>query len=133
MDAIILAIGTNDFSASSHNTPSAKEFKKGYKELIATVRRMNPGKAIICTEPIPESCGSITRDWIRKVVAEANAKGDKQVYFIPINEKGSLLEESDYTDGTTHPTKNGDTKIANYLKDKVAGILGWKLEYTGDR
>ena len=46
------------------------------------------------------------------------------------------MEESDYIGDNTHPTKAGSGKIADYLKDKVAGILGWDsgtLEMEKDR
>ena len=36
-----------------------------------------------------------------------------------------LLEAKDYAGDNTHPLKNGSKKIALYLKDKVAEILGW--------
>ena len=135
VDAIILAIGTNDFS-DKERKPTPSEFKEGYKRLVAVVREMNPGKPIICTEPIPSVIGSDARKWIQQVVREENQKGDRDIYFIPINERGALLEVDDYVGDNTHPTKAGSRKIADYLKDKVAGILGWDsgtLEMKKDR
>ena len=41
------------------------------------------------------------------------------------NEEKPLLEAQDYAGDNTHPLKNGSKKIALYLKDKVAEILGW--------
>ena len=58
-------------------------------------------------------------------VENLKAKGDKNLYYITINENGPLLAESDYAKDSTHPLKSGATKIANYLKDKVAAIMGW--------
>ncbi|MBQ7515684.1 MAG: hypothetical protein IJS96_05325 [Schwartzia sp.] len=125
VDAIVVALGTNDLS-DKNCQPFARPFINGYKELLATIRRMNPGKPIICTEPVPEHCGVIARDWIRRAVEERLADGDEKIWFIPLNENGSLLEPADYADGNTHPTKKGSTKIAKYLRDKeVARLLGW--------
>lgn len=47
------------------------------------------------------------------------------VFYIAINEGRPLLEPSDYAGDNTHPLKSGAKKIALFLKDKVAGILGW--------
>ena len=125
VDATIVSIGTNDFLSGSV-PPSEMEFKEAYKKIIDVVRRKNPGKAIICMEPVPEWVGAEVRDWIRQVVGNARLLGDRKVYFVPLHEDGPLLEESDYIDGKTHPTKEGSRKIADYLKDKVAAILGWQ-------
>ena len=56
---------------------------------------------------------------------ECKALGDNNLFFIPLNEEKPLLEAQDYAGDNTHPLKNGSKKIALYLKDKVAEILGW--------
>ena len=86
---------------------------------------MGTNAAIICTEPVPHWVGADARSWICSTVAEMTQAGDAKLYFIPMNEDGPLLSESDYVGDNTHPTKEGSTKIATYLKDKIAAILGW--------
>ena len=125
VDAIILSLGTNDFS-DENRMPTAKEFKDGYRKLIAIVRKKNPGKPIICTDPAPDHVIILAQIWIRQVVKEMNSQGDDKIYFISFNEKGPLLKAEDFADGNTHPTKEGSRKLAVYLKEKVAGILGWQ-------
>ncbi len=127
VDAIILSLGTNDFS-DPNRKPTAEEFKEGYRKLIAIVRKKNPGKPIICTDPVPSSVNIRGRLWIRQVVEEMSDQGYEKLYFISINENGPLLKPDDFADGTTHPTKEGSKKLAAYLKDKVAAILGWQQE-----
>jgi hypothetical protein len=56
---------------------------------------------------------------------ECKALGDNNLFFIPLNKEKPLLEAQDYAGDNTHPLKNGSKKIALYLKDKVAEILGW--------
>ena len=56
---------------------------------------------------------------------ECKALGDNNIYFLPLNAEKPLLEAKDYAGDNTHPLKNGSKKIALYLKDKVAEILGW--------
>ena len=125
VDAVVIAMGTNDFS-DRNRRPTEAEFKTGYKKLITTVRAMNPKAVIICTEPVPSWVGEDARRWIRTSVEEMTQAGDKKLHFIPVNEAGPLLAETDYVGDNTHPTKEGSAKIAAYLKDKVAAILGWQ-------
>lgn len=124
VDAVIIAMGTNDFSDNKRK-PTEKEFVAGYTRLIETVRKMNPDAKIICTEPVPGWVGKKARKWISTSVENLKAKGDNKLYYIELNTPAPLLEESDYANDSTHPLKSGATKIANYLKDKVAAIMGW--------
>ena len=124
VDAVIISLGTNDLSSATQ-MPLAGEFKAGYHELLSEVRRLNPQAVIICVEPLPDWCGAEVRSWIRQTVARRRTLGDKNIYFIAVNEYKPLLAAADYADGNTHPTKEGSAKFAEYLKDKVSTILGW--------
>ncbi len=132
VDAIIVAYGTNDFS-NSPIPPTDQAFREGYQKLIRVIRSKNPGKPIICLDPLTGTTLPGMEDaeadrkvigLIRQMVEDWNRQGDKDVYFIPVNEGGRLLPPEDLVEGG-HPRQSGDTKIANYLKDKVAAILGW--------
>lgn len=124
VDGIIIAMGTNDFS-DSERKPTKKEFTQGYKELIQTIRALNPQTPIICTEPVPSWVPPQVRSWIKETVFSLEEQGDKNLHFIPLNEEKPLLDSADYAGDNTHPLKTGAQKIALYLKDKVASILGW--------
>ena len=80
---------------------------------------------IICIEPIPSVIPSYAGEWINEAVMAQKEKGDNKLYYIAINEGQPLLDPSDYAGDNTHPLKSGAKKIALFLKDKVAGILGW--------
>jgi len=121
--AIVIAGGTNDFSDNNHR-PTRNEFEKGYTELINTVRAKNPDAVIICVEPVPSWVGADSRQWISEVVKTLGVT-DKKLYFVPINADKPLLAEQEFVGDSTHPTVKGHTKVAAYLKDKVAGIMGW--------
>ncbi len=126
IDATIIAMGTNDFSKPAQHTPTREEFIAGYVHLIETVRKVNPGKKIICTEPVPAWVGKRGRSWVKAAVDQVTAKGMKDVYFVSLNDPKPLLQESDYAHDSTHPLQEGHDKIAAYLKDKIAAIMGWK-------
>ena len=124
VDATIVSMGTNDFTDRDHLTP--EDFKNGYRNLLACIRKVNPNKTIICVEPLPSWLGADARRWIREAVADMKTAGESNIYFIPVNEERPLLSAGDYTDGETHPNRNGSSRLAGYLKDKVAAILGWQ-------
>ncbi|BAL83637.1 hypothetical protein SELR_19290 [Selenomonas ruminantium subsp. lactilytica TAM6421] len=124
VDGIIIAMGTNDFS-DSERKPTKEEFTLGYKNLIRTVRALNPHTPIICTEPVPSWVPPHVRSWIKETITSLHQQGEQNLHFIPLNEGAPLLDATDYAGDNTHPLKTGAKKIALYLKDKVASILGW--------
>ncbi|TYZ29402.1 hypothetical protein FZ041_05140 [Selenomonas caprae] len=124
IDGILISLGTNDFGNDKHQL-ERNDFIRGYKNLLQTVRQINPHTPIIVIEPVPSWLPHEARQWIKTAVNECKARGDKALYFIPLNEEKPLLDANDYAGDNTHPLKNGSKKIALYLKDKVAEILGW--------
>ncbi len=126
VDGIIIALGTNDFNRSDQKRkPTHEEFVAGYEHLLQTVRQMNPGIPIICIEPVPSAIPAYAGEWIKEAIAAQREQGDNNLHYIAINEGRPLLEPSDYAGDNTHPLKSGSTKIALFLKDRVAQILGW--------
>jgi len=126
VDGTIIALGTNDFNRSDQKRkPTHEEFVDGYEHLLQIVRQLNPDIPIICIEPVPSAIPSYVGEWINEAVTAQKEKGDNNIYYIAINEGRPLLEPSDYAGDNTHPLKSGAKKIALFLKDKVAGILGW--------
>ena len=124
IDGILISLGTNDFGNDEHQ-PARQDFIQGYKNLLQTVRQLNPHTPIIAIEPVPAWLPPEARSWTKAAVMECKALGDNNLYFIPLNAEKPLLEAQDYAGDNTHPLKNGSKKIALYLKDKVAEILGW--------
>ncbi|MBR6268231.1 MAG: hypothetical protein IKR28_07885 [Selenomonadaceae bacterium] len=124
VDAVIVSIGTNDFSGKQK--PKLVDFKASYKKLLDIIRSQNPNKPIICIEPVPASVGAKVRKSIEQAVNEMRKDGYEKIYFIPLNEPSPLLKEEDFRNDNTHPTVEGAAKLANYLEPIVARLLGWE-------
>ena len=122
---ILVTMGTNDFTDLPHK-PTEQEFVAGYERLLRLVRRLNPAAVIIGVEPVPAMIGPAAGTWVRQAVTALQTAGDTKLYFIPINAAGPLLQDSDYVGDGTHPTKAGAKKIADYLRPRVAAIMGWE-------
>lgn len=122
VDAVIVALGVNDFS-DPHRKPTKREFCTGYNALLQKIRQMNPQAKIICLGLLPSHLPGEACDWI---AASVQAQHDDKVYFVPLNDKAPLLAPEEYTDWSTHPNILGHIKVAAYLKDKVAAIMEWE-------
>ena len=122
IDATFVAYGTNDF-ITPNEKPSEKEFKENYKRIINNIRKMNGNIPIICilipsSENVP-----FASKYISETINEIKSIGDKNIYYIEINETENLLNERDYIDGKIHPTKEGSKKVAEFLISKIKKIL----------
>lgn len=122
-DGVIIMSGTNDFYFETA-WPEESAFIDSYYELIKTVRNLNNTAEIICIEPILCNENVAGQNWVRKAVEKANNDGDIKVHYISLNDEGRLLSPEEFADGI-HPTKEGHEKVALFLKDRVASILGW--------
>lgn len=123
-DLVILAYGENDFNDAEHR-PSDSYFKGQYKKLILKLREFRPNSVIFCLTPANIVTSRQAVPGMSGAVSELRAEGDTKVYFIDLNEKGQLLDQSDFLDGV-HPLASGHEKMARYLLEQVRKILGWE-------
>jgi lysophospholipase L1-like esterase len=122
-DIVTINLGTNDFAFGN---PTREAFKKGYSDLIQSVRRNYPGALIICIQPLQYSCGGGSAklqaiiDGLEDAVAEAQSVGDRRVRY---HTTGTISEpwldcRNDYVD-YTHPTVEGNKKFADKLLETL--------------
>lgn len=121
VDAVILALGTNDFS-DKNRRPYHREYVEVWQSLIRRVHAMNPDSPIICLEPLPAAISPVAELWIAEACRLAQSEGIP-AHYIPLNEKGPLLAPEDYVGDGTHPTKAGSAKLAAYLAPRIASFL----------
>lgn len=125
VDAILIAIGTNDFT-DPLRAPEQDEFTEAYTHLLETIRSLHPETPILCTEPVNYFVGRTAGLWIYDAITRLREQGVPNLYYIALNAGGPILGPDDYALDFTHPTQEGARKLAEYLKDPVADILGWK-------
>jgi lysophospholipase L1-like esterase len=123
-DVIILNHGTNDYIGSPF--PRPEYFEAGYRYMIETIRKMHPSSIILCVSPVPVAEYQITDPIIAHAVQAEQNKGDKRVYYIPLNSERPLLQSSDFAGDNTHPLAKGHAKIADFLYPIVANFLKQK-------
>lgn len=121
IDAVVIAMGTNDFSDKKRR-PYHQEYVKAYLDLIHTVHEMNPKAKIICLEPVPSMITPLAGMWIEEASRQAAAEG-LPVTYIPLNLPQPLLQAEDFVGDGTHPTKAGSQKLAAYLAPRLAKLL----------
>ena len=119
-DAVVINLGTNDFSTTPH--PAGELFLNGYTNLIFKVRDLYP-EAHIFAVGGPLMAGP-AEDTIRSVVTQmTQVLGDARVHYVPI---ANTLELTAVDFGCDwHPNASGQAKIAAQLAPAIADVLGW--------
>jgi lysophospholipase L1-like esterase len=127
-DAVILNVGTNDFSSSA---PPEGEFRYAYDGFVGRIRALHPGALIVLVlgpmlSDEPERMWRTTvKQTIESVIEERKSKGDARL---------ELLELwSDPADGAgcqVHPNLATHRKMAGSLVRLLESRLGWAAHET---
>jgi lysophospholipase L1-like esterase len=132
-DAVIVALGTNDF-AQPGPLPTETEFAGAYGRFLTFLRAVYPDAFVFCLGTLVREDGFFGDQWkacngdVCDAVAAANAGGDARVRCVDPcaqSPQGWLPDASDYIGDWTHPTVAGHTLIAEKLRDVVAPAMGW--------
>ncbi len=120
-DAVVVNLGTNDFSTNSD--PTEAEFESAYQSLLETIRAHYPGAFILCTiGPLLSGADlSSVRTYIQNVVAGLNNAGDQRVSVFDI-------EPTDGSEGygcDWHPSLTTHERMAAELTGALESTLGW--------
>ncbi|WP_303017687.1 SGNH/GDSL hydrolase family protein [Mitsuokella jalaludinii] len=121
VSAVILALGTNDFS-DKERRPYHEEYVQAWTSLMRRVHAMNPEAPIICLEPLPAAVSPLAGLWIEEACERAQREGIP-AHYIALNEDGPLLAPGDFVGDGTHPTKSGSARLARYLAPRLAPFL----------
>ena len=128
-DALVLALGTNDFSPGDSERASMKvdDFVAAFVKFISRLRTYYPNASIFCiSSPMlgdhwPSSADMFSTDQINaiiKTVAEFNNNGDAKVYqFMSSKIVGMGCG--------THPNVEQHAVLAEALGAYVASVMGW--------
>lgn len=111
-DAVVLNLGTNDFST----TVEQAEFEAAYRELILLVRSRNPAAPIYCVGG--EFLNATATTYIRNAIA---ASGDANVELLEL--PGVLSSEGWGCDW--HPSEATHLRIGGLVADRLRADLGW--------
>jgi lysophospholipase L1-like esterase len=116
-DAIIIALGTNDFS---QGVPAQEVFVTAYVEFLKHIRTLHP-KAFLCIADSPITVGSAERGpsltkYLQIIVAERVGQGDKNIAFVPVR-----YQPGTKVDG--HPTAAQHEEIATDLEPTLRKAL----------
>jgi lysophospholipase L1-like esterase len=117
-DAVVINLGTNDFSTDSD--PSQSDFETGYRALIERVRSKYPDAHILCTNGPMLSGNDLSnvRSYIQNVVTAL--RDDKVSAF--------TIEPQDGSDGygcDWHPSLERHEAMAEVVTAALREKLGW--------
>ena len=110
-----------------HNAPTHEHLANTHHYLYETIREKHPEiPYFMITRPnfyFNEDCIG-RRDIIMKSYLDARAKGDKNVYFIDGSAFFNGQSASDLTLDMTHPNDEGFCRMADYIGDVIAKVMG---------
>ena len=128
-DALVIALGTNDFSPGDSERPSMNvdDFVAAYLKFIRKLRSYFPNAAIFCiSSPMlgnhwptyKDRFSSDQIDAVHKTVSTCNATGDLKVYqFMSTKIVGLGCG--------THPNVEQHAAMAEELGATIASVMGW--------
>jgi hypothetical protein len=140
-DVYILALGTNDWSATQPHIDESS-YETFYQTFLTSLRKWYPKTEIFCLAPFQDAdqmtgdpAGGAPWDEARTYIAHAVMTfGDAHVHaVIPVMGNAAsgytgewITHPGDYVSGDyTHPNISGDTKIAAKLQSIIAPVMGW--------
>eukprot|EP01119_Soliformovum_irregulare_P020849 TRINITY_DN681_c0_g1_i1.p1 TRINITY_DN681_c0_g1~~TRINITY_DN681_c0_g1_i1.p1 ORF type:complete len:327 (-),score=82.82 TRINITY_DN681_c0_g1_i1:21-1001(-) len=117
--AVVINLGTNDFSDPKSSQPTRQQFQNGYRNFIRAIQHAYPNVTVFA------QCGPMLIDpvcgYIEEVAMELKSQKE-QVDYIPLPEE--ILKKTGYgCDG--HPTVNGHHMIADISIPIISRWLGW--------
>lgn len=118
-DAVIINLGTNDYSTSPH--PKESTFVAAYVALLEHVRRNSPGAFILCTVG-PLLSG---RDRKRAEAAIASAVGTRKAAGDPRVLFHSMKTQNEAPGCDYHPGIATHQRMAEELAQPLRTALGW--------
>jgi endoglucanase len=114
-DAVVIFLGTNDFSAG--NIPTKLQYETGYKNFIATIRGAYPLAKIIC---VSFSTNTMMKTDVQDVVSQENVSGDANVVYGELSDIGAQFTGCDY-----HPSVAGQQHMATDMQAILESNMGW--------
>ncbi len=117
-DIVVIFLGINDYSTEP--SPSVKQFKAGYKNIIATLRSVYPPEMpILCIAPNVSGKVSEALSEMKSELKDSNFH-----YFT--HHDSYLNYATDYgADG--HPDIEGQRKVAMLTVPYLSSVMGWEL------
>lgn len=114
-DAIVITLGTNDFSTQPHPTPEA--FVAGYRALIEQIRaKWNAELPVLCVVHSPYAV-----DCVKAMVATIDKTAMADISWGVYNRTTDL-------GASEHPNRFGQQKMAAIVIEAFSELTGWSLQ-----
>jgi len=117
-DAIVINLGTNDYSYCYGDDELSQEFADGYVDFLKMIRKNNPTARFFCVIGI---CGDEIYPWICKAVESYTSEtGDDKITTITIPKPPGCHGAC-----SRHPTESAYSIAADSYASIVRSVMGW--------
>jgi lysophospholipase L1-like esterase len=124
--AVIINLGTNDFTGPAPFDPGKARFTKAYRALLENVRHHHPGAWIFCAlgpllsdaYPPDVKVLSTTRRYLNSVIDEVQESGDHRISLLEFPEQDKAVTGCDWHPGRAEHERMADLTVAA-MKDKL--------------
>lgn len=117
-DLAVIALGTNDFSASAGALPTEQEYTSAYNQLIKNIRRNHDDIQIIITDSPILADGDVKRKTVLQQYLRKVAAANTNVTLVPA--KHYPGDQCDF-----HPNSQQHKAIAGDLLPEIKTIMQW--------
>lgn len=135
-DAVVVALGTNDFAWKVWNVdpgpawaPTEDEFVGAYLDFFGAIRERYPNTHIFALGTFLASPTNQFHEANLYTCAAVERANDPKVHCVDPGSEGPegawLTSGSDFIGDWTHPTVAGHAKIASRLAETLGDVLGW--------
>jgi len=121
-DAIVVSLGTNDFSAAAGALPERGPFVAAYVAFVRQMRSRHPSAGIVLTEGAilgdedpTRPARSLLGAWLDEVVAQL--RDPRVVHALSVRHPGDACD--------AHPTAAEHAAMARELEPSVRAVAGW--------
>lgn len=123
-DVVLINLSTNDFSKAN---PEEAGWSGAYKQFVARLRKLYPQAMIYCvTSPMLGDWDhrkplTVSRDYLRKIVADCNSAGDNKVRLIEF----PTQEMKNGLGADWHPNVKTQTLMGEQFTQAIRAELHW--------
>ena len=127
-DYVIINLGDNDLTAIKDSQGTLSDYKQGYKQMVSAISGANAKAKIFCCYGMTGN-GAMLAQSVKRVVAELNAAGNKNVYAIQLERCDGKAQDKTTGLPNDYGHRVNAERLVGLLKNSDSDYSQGKAEY----